>query len=261
MTDFKTLEFRSENGIATITLNRPDAANGLNPELGAELIESANLCDNDPSVRAVVLSANGRFFSVGGDIKAMAGFSDDVGKGIKALADGLHRAISTFARMKAPLIVAVNGMAAGAGFSIAIAADYVIASDAAAFTMAYSKAGLSPDGSSSYYLPRLIGLRRAQELMLTNRVLSAAEAQDWGLINAVVPADELAAEADKIAQTIIAASPESNHCIKQLLLASFDNGPETQMELEGRFIAACAASDNGREGVAAFLDKRKPEFK
>ena len=144
---------------------------------------------------------------------------------------------------------------------MAIAADYVVAAQSAAFTMAYSKVGLSPDGSSSYYLPRLIGLRRAQELMLTNRVLSADEALDWGLVNAVVADEELQATAEKTARLVAKSSPESNAAIKQLLLSSFNNGVETQMELESRHIASCAQSENGREGVAAFLAKRKPEFK
>lgn len=260
MNNDKLIDFSINNGIAYVTLNSPETANSLSPALGQQLIEAAVRCDRSPGVRAVLLSANGKFFSVGGDINAMSGFGDNVAAGIKELADGLHRAISTFARMKAPVIAAVNGMAAGAGFSMAIAADYVVAADSAAFTMAYSKVGLSPDGSSSYYLPRLIGLRKAQELMLTNRVLSASEAVEWGLINAAVPDDEVFASAEKAAKLIASASPESNSAIKQLLLASLNNGVETQMELESRFIADCADSQNGREGVAAFIAKRKPEF-
>ncbi len=255
------IELSIEDGIARLTLNSPDSANSLSPELGLELIDAAVKCDTTPGVRVVLLAANGKFFSVGGDINAMSGFGDNVSAGIKALADGLHRAISTLARMDAPVICAVNGMAAGAGFSMAIAADYVVAAQSAAFTMAYSKVGLSPDGSSSYYLPRLIGLRRAQELMLTNRVLSADEALDWGLVNAVVADEELQATAEKTARLVAKSSPESNAAIKQLLLSSFNNGVETQMELESRHIASCAQSENGREGVAAFLAKRKPEFK
>ena len=202
------IELSIEDGIARLTLNSPDSANSLSPELGLELIDAAVKCDTTPGVRVVLLSANGKFFSVGGDINAMSGFGDNVAAGIKALADGLHRAISTLARMDAPVICAVNGMAAGAGFSMSIAADYVVAGQSAAFTMAYSKVGLSPDGSSSYYLPRLIGLRRAQELMLTNRVLSAEEALDWGLVNAVVADEELQATAEKTARLVAKSSPE-----------------------------------------------------
>ncbi len=147
-----------------------------------ELAAVAALCDV-PEVKAVVLTGAGRFFCAGGDLKAMAASPLGAGPFVKGIADDLHRAISTFARMDAVLITAVNGVAAGAGFSLAVAGDLVLAADNASFTMAYTRAGLSPDGSSSYYLPRLVGVRRAQELMLTNRTLTAAEAADWGLIN------------------------------------------------------------------------------
>ena len=164
---------------------------------------------------------------------------------VKGIADDLHRAISTFARMDAVLITAVNGVAAGAGFSLAVAGDLVLAADNASFTMAYTRAGLSPDGSSSYYLPRLVGVRRAQELMLTNRTLTAAEAADWGLINEVVPAAELEARAQALAEQMASAAKGSSGAVKKLLLASFGSGLEEQMELEGRLIAECADSADG----------------
>jgi 2-(1,2-epoxy-1,2-dihydrophenyl)acetyl-CoA isomerase len=162
--------------------------------------------------------------------------------------------------MDAVLITSVNGVAAGAGFSLAIAGDLVLASDAASFTMAYTKAGLSPDGSSSYYLPRLIGIRRTQELMLTNRTLSAAEAVGWGLINDVVPAAELEARTSALADQLASAAKGSSSAVKKLLLVSFGHTLEEQMDLEGRLIAACADSPDGREGIDAFLTKRAPYF-
>ena len=260
MSNYQTITFSVAEGVARITLNRPEAANGINPELAAELASAAAACDGNPAVRVVILSANGRFFSAGGDVKAMAKMGDGMPAGLKALADDLHKATSTLARMSAPLVVAVNGVAAGAGFSLAIAGDLVIAGESAGFTMAYSKVGLSPDGSSSYFLPRLVGLRKTQELMLTNRQLTAAEAWEWGLINSVVADADLQAEAEKLAALVASASPESNAAIKGLLLQSFGSGLETQMEIEGRTIAGCAATANGREGVAAFVEKRRPKF-
>jgi len=158
------------------------------------------------------------------------------------------------------VIVAVNGMAAGAGFSLAISGDIVLASNKAAFVMAYTKAGLSPDGSSSYYLPRLIGLRRAQELMFTNRQLSATEAYEWGLINEVVDTDMLLKKAINIASELANGSVAANAAVKKLLLSSFENSLETQMEIEGREISERAKSDDGREGISAFIEKRKPDF-
>jgi 2-(1,2-epoxy-1,2-dihydrophenyl)acetyl-CoA isomerase len=162
--------------------------------------------------------------------------------------------------MDAVLITAVNGVAAGAGFSLGIAGDLVLAAESASFTMAYTRAGLSPDGGSTFYLPRLVGLRRAQELMLTNRTLSAAEAAAWGLVNQVVPDGQMADAAESLAQRMAAGSRSSSGAVKKLLLMSFGNGLEEQLEHEGRLIAQCADGTDGREGIDAFLAKRAPEF-
>jgi 2-(1,2-epoxy-1,2-dihydrophenyl)acetyl-CoA isomerase len=162
--------------------------------------------------------------------------------------------------MDAVLIVAVNGIAAGAGFSLAIAGDLVLAGSSASFTMAYTRAGLSPDGSSSFYLPRLVGLRKSQELMLTNRTLSAAEASAWGLVTDVVEDSDLLNRADALATQVASAAKKSNAAVKKLLLMTYGNGLEEQMEIEGRSIAECANSADGREGIDAFVAKRRPEF-
>ena len=153
-----------------------------------------------------------------------------------------------------------GGGSAGAGFSLTLTGDYVIASDAAKFTMAYTAAGLSPDGSSTYYLPRLVGMRRAQELALTNRVLSASEAHAWGLVTRVVAPGDLEAEALTICRQLAAGPGLAQAGVKQLLLGSLGTGLETQMELEGRLIARTAASQDGLEGIAAFLEKRPARF-
>jgi 2-(1,2-epoxy-1,2-dihydrophenyl)acetyl-CoA isomerase len=162
--------------------------------------------------------------------------------------------------MNKPLIVAVNGMAAGAGFSMAVCGDLVLAAESAKFTMAYTAAGLSPDGSASYFLPRLIGMRKTQELMLTNRRLKAEEALEWGLVTQVVADEELAETAMKLAQQLAEGPTLAYGQVKQLLNSSFNNSLETQMELEGRGISAMAASTDGREGIQAFLEKRAPIY-
>ncbi len=261
MSDYKTLQFELNNGVAKITLNRPDAANALNLEMARELMSVAIRCDEDAAVRAVLITANGKLFCAGGDIQDFAEAGDQVGMLAKEITSNLHAAISRFARMDAPLITAVNGAAAGAGFSLAIAADLALAAESAKFTVAYTAIGASPDGSSSYYLPRLVGMRRAQELMLTNRRLSAAEAAEWGLITRVVPDDELSAAAEKLAAQVAKGPTAANGMVKKLLLGSFEQSLETQMELEARGIAAMLQNEDGREGVAAFLGKRAPEFK
>src|ERR1700733_14971418 len=158
----------------------------MNDTMTRELADAARRCDHS-AAKVVVLTGAGRFFSAGGDLRAMASSSSTAGQYVKTIADDLHRAISTFARMDAVLIIAVNGVAAGAGFSLAVTGDLVLAAESASFTMAYTRAGLSPDGSSSYYLPRLIGITKTKELMLTNRTLTSAEASQWGLVTEVVP--------------------------------------------------------------------------
>jgi 2-(1,2-epoxy-1,2-dihydrophenyl)acetyl-CoA isomerase len=258
VTEYETITFEQADAITRITLNRPDAANGMNDTMTRELADAASRCDTD-ATKVVVLTGSGRFFCAGGDLKSFA-VAPSRGRFIKGVADDLHRAISTFARMDAVLITSINGVAAGAGFSIAVTGDLVLAAESASFTMAYTKAGLSPDGSSSYYLPRLIGIRKTQELMLTNRTLSAADASQWGLVTEVVPDAELAARTDELASQMVCTSRQSNGAVKTLLLSTFKNSVEEQMELEGRLIAAAAESPDGTEGVDAFMEKRKAEF-
>lgn len=259
MPQYQTITVDQSGPVARITLNRPDAANGMNDTMTRELAQAAAWCDNDRT-KVVTLTGAGRFFCAGGDLKSIAA-SGDPGAFVKGIADALHRALSTFARMDAVLITAVNGVAAGAGFSLAIAGDLVLAAESSSFTMAYTKAGLSPDGSSSYVLPRLVGLRRAQELMITNRMLNAQDASQWGLVTTVVPdGGELVNATDELAARIAAGARKSNSAVKKLLLSTYGAGLEEQMEYEARLIADCAASVDGREGIDAFLGKRKPEF-
>jgi 2-(1,2-epoxy-1,2-dihydrophenyl)acetyl-CoA isomerase len=253
-----TLEHR--DGVATLTLNRPKAANSIDIPLARELMDAAIACDDDPATRALILTGAGPMFCAGGDLRSFAEAGLAISSRLKELTAYLHAAISRLTRMNAPVIAAVNGMAAGAGFSLAIAADFTLASDAAGFVMAYTNAGLVPDGSSTFFLPRRIGDRRTRELMLTNRKLSAAEALDWGLVNQVVPADELMAAATKLATTLAAGPTRSFGATKALLNETFEHGLETQMELEARAIAAASISADGQEGIRAFLEKRKPQF-
>ncbi len=259
MTEYETIGFERSGPIARITLNRPKAANGINHVLARELAQAASFCADDPALKVVTLTGSGRFFCAGGDLKAVAA-QEDTGTYLEHLAGALHESISSFARMDALLIVGVNGTAAGAGFSLAVTGDLVVAAESASFTMAYTRAGLSPDGGASYYLPRLIGLRRTQELMLSNRTLSAAEALDWGLLHRVVPADELTKAVDELAAQFAAGPRHANANVKKLLLVSSDHTLEQQLAREAAFISAASVEPDGREGVAAFIDKRPPAF-
>ena len=258
MTEYQTIKLAQSGAVSRITLNRPDAANGMDDTMTRELADAARRCDTE-GTKVVVLTGTGRFFCAGGDLKSFAS-APDRGLHVKGVADDLHRAISSFSRMDAVLITAVNGTAAGAGFSIAVTGDLVLAAESASFTMAYTKVGLSPDGSSSYFLPRLIGVTKTKELMLTNRVLSAQEASQWGLVTEVVPDDQLAARADALAEKMAATAAGSNGAVKALMLSTFSSALEEQMEFESRLIANRARSADGREGIDAFMAKRKPEF-
>ena len=252
--EYQTLLFEPGT-ITRITLNRPNAANGLDDVLCAELADAAARCSE---AKVVLLTGSGRFFCAGGDLRAMAASPLGPGAFVKGIADDLHTAMQIFARMDAVLITAVNGTAAGAGFSLAVSGDLVLADESASFTMAYTRAGLSPDGGSSYLLPRLVGLRRAQELILTNRTLSAAEALDWGLVTEV--AADLPARADQLAAEIVAGSGTANGAVKRLLRETYRNDYAEQLALEAALIAANADAADGQEGIDAFLNKRSPQF-
>lgn len=260
MSNYSNLTLEEQNGVAKITLNRPDAANALNVDLARELMQAAIAVSESETVRAVILSGNGKLFCAGGDIQSFGAAGDNVGGLIKEITAYLHAAVSRLTRMDAPLVVAVNGAAAGAGFSLALIGDMVLAAESAKFSMAYTGIGASPDGSSTYFLPRLIGLRRTQELMFTNRRLTAAEAEDWGMVNRVVADAELMSEAEKLAAQLAAGPRRSHGVIKRLLASTFNESLETQMEVESQGIAAMMNNADGREGVAAFKEKRKPTF-
>ena len=229
--------------------------------MARELCEVANRCSTDAGLRAAVLTGSGeQAFCAGGDIAIFGAHLEELEPLVKEMTTYLHAAISRFARMRAPLIAAVNGVAAGAGLGLAACCDLVVAAETATFTSAYTRIGLAPDGGSTYFLNRILGPRRAMELFLTNRVLSAAEALDWGLVNQVVPADHLTQEADALARQLAEGPTAAYASVKRLLESAPHAGLETQMEQESLAIAAAGASTDGREGIRAFLEKRPPRF-
>lgn len=259
MPDYTAITFALSDHVAHITISRPEAANSLNRDLATDLMNVSLHCHEDPDIRAVVITGEGRLFCAGGDLKSFSA-ADDISSYIRETATFLHVAMSRFSRMDAPLIAAVNGAAAGAGMSIACASDLVLAGESARFTMAYTRAGLTPDGSSTYFLPRIVGLRRALELTLTNRVLTAQEAADWGIVTRVVPDNELLAEAAALATELAQGPTGAFGATKRLIHSGWRESLETQMEHESVAIAHQASSPEGREGVAAFLEKRPPGF-
>jgi 2-(1,2-epoxy-1,2-dihydrophenyl)acetyl-CoA isomerase len=254
------LLFDLTDGVATVTLNRPDAANAIDLDMGRDLMHAAIRCDEDSGIRAVILNARGKMFCAGGDVKSFAAAEAGLPVVLKELTVYLHAAVSRFARMRAPLIAAVHATAAGAGFSLAMAADFVIAAKFAKFVMAYTGIGFAPDGGSTWVLPRLIGPRRAAELMITNRVLSAPEALAWGLVSRVVEDDRVQEEAGALARTLASGPTAAYGAVKRLLLESGQNGIETQMEREAQEIAATARTEDARGAIRAFVEKKKPRF-
>lgn len=257
---FETLLYETRDGVAYITLNREAAANAINLQMGRDLMLVALRCDEDPGVRAVLIRAKGKIFCAGGDLGSFSSAGEGMPRLLKELTTYLHAAISRFARMRAPVVAAVHGSAAGAGFSLACASDLLVCAESAKFTLAYTRVGLTPNGSSTYYLPRLIGTRRALELMLTNRVLSSQEALAWGLVNRVVADDQLAQESESLARQLATGPTLAFGGVKQLLLSSANESLETQLEHEARAIADAARSSDAREGIEAFFAKRRAKF-
>jgi 2-(1,2-epoxy-1,2-dihydrophenyl)acetyl-CoA isomerase len=257
---YDSLRFEIKDGVGLIRLNRPDDGNAITLEMAGEMLEVALRCDEDPAVRAVVLTGSGKMFCAGGDLKVFAAQGDGISGYLKKVTQALHAAISRFNWMDAPVIGAINGTAAGGGLSLALATDIAIAAESAKFTLAYTKVGLTPDGSSSYFLARLVGLRRAKEMALLNPVLSAGQALEWGLINRVVADDQVLPSALEMAHRLAEGPTLALGATKRLILAGATESLESQMEKESRVIAAMAGNADGREGLAAFIGKRIPRF-
>lgn len=248
------------DGVATLTLNRPDAGNAMNMELVCALRAHADGLAGREDVRVLVIRSSGRMFCVGGDLGWMASH-DDREAALRALADELHAALLALRALPAPVVAVVHATAAGAGLSLAAFADIAIAGHSASFVTSYTKVGLSPDGGSTWMLPRLVGTRRAAELIMLNPRLDAADAVAAGLITRAVPDDELAAAANAIIATLRDGSLAANSAAKRLLNASSDATFPEQLEREAASIAALAAGAEGLEGVSAFLERRRPDFR
>jgi 2-(1,2-epoxy-1,2-dihydrophenyl)acetyl-CoA isomerase len=251
------------DGVGWITLNRPKAYNAINTDLAERLLDAVIRCDEDDEVRALVITGKGPSFCSGGDIRQMmdaVARDGDAAVFLKRLTVSLHEATATVAHMSKPVIMAVNGAAAGAGFSLALAGDLVLAGENARFTVAYTAIGLAPDGSSTFTLPRLIGPKRAFELICTNRPLSANEARELGLVSHVFPTAQFIEKVREYAVSVAQGPTVALGYAKKLLTLSAQSSLETQMEHERRAIAACGRTGDFREGADAFFAKRPAKF-
>lgn len=248
------------DGVAHLRFTRPEGANAMNSEFARDLREAMIAISFDDEVKAVSVTADGKVFSAGGDLKYFA----SLGPGLPVAAAGLvtdyHAATYRMNRTPKPFVAGVRGAAGGAGMSLMCAFDLVVAGESAKFTMGYTKAAMTPDGTSSYFLARHIGLRRAMELTLTNRVLTAAEALDWGLVNQVVPDDDVDAAAADLAASLAAGAARSLGVAKRLIYEGFESSLEEAGEREGHAITETMATPDGIEGISAFAARREPKF-
>lgn len=256
------LLFAVADGVARITLNRPLAGNAMTGPMVQALLDAAVACDVDPAVRCVVLTGAGRHFCAGGDLGALRAMLDaGAAVPVGTQTGQLHSAISRFARMPKPVLALVNGPAAGAGMSLALVGDVVLAARSARFSTAYRAIGLTADGGLSWQLPRLVGLRRAQELLFTRRSLDAAAAADLGLVTALCDDDALATEGERYAAMLSGSPVGAIGATKHLLLASYGADLEGQLEREARSITRAVQGAEFAEGVAAAVERRAPTFR
>ena len=251
------IDYSLRDGVAWITMASGDQGNPINPAWGEAMLAAVRRARADQA-RVVVLRATGRFFCVGGDV-ASFGSAGDIGDHIDDLAEALHRIVSDLQRLDAVVVSAVQGFAAGAGFPLAAAADIVVASESARFTLGYTKLGYSVDGGSSL-LVHTLGLHRMLRLALLNDVLTAAEAQAAGLVARVVPDESLEAEVASIVERLATGPASAQASVKRLLRDAVEPAPEQAMRRESLAIRRNAALPDGIEGVAAFLEKRAPSF-
>ena len=258
---YETLDFSIKDSVARITLNRPDASNSINLELAKDLMYAAIQCSEDKAVRVVVITGAGKVFSAGGDVKAFVAQGENLPYYLRDVSTHLHAAVSKLARLDAPVIAAVNGVAAGAGLGLVCASDFALAAESARFTMAYTRIGLAPDGGSTYYLTRLVGFRKALELTLTNRQLSANEALELGIVSQVVPDDELMTKVEALANELASGATKAYGAAKRLIHNAWVETLETQMELESQALCSMSHTADAKEAIAAFVEKRTPKLK
>jgi 2-(1,2-epoxy-1,2-dihydrophenyl)acetyl-CoA isomerase len=250
------------DGTARITLNRPESANAIDVALARALQESVARVAEADGIRVVLLTGAGDRFCGGGDVRSFAQ-SADLAANLDEVLAHLHPAVAMLGELEVPVVASVQGSAAGAGLALVAGADLVLAAYSATFVMAYTGIGLVPDGGSTWYLPRVIGPRRALELSLTNWALSADEAHEWGLVTRVLPDSELVEKTEAFVAQLAAGPTQAYAAAKRLLRSSASESAslENQLALEASEMVTAGRTADGVEGVRAFAEKRKPEFR
>lgn len=255
----ETVLRESSDGVLTLTLNRPEALNSFTVEMKEALLAALKDAARDKEVRAIVLTGAGRGFSAGQDLKErQAPGVSDLGTELRVRYNPI---ILAMRRLEKPIIGAINGVAAGAGISIAMACDIVLASDKATFIEAFTRVGLVPDTGSTWFLPRLVGMSRAAEMMFTADPVDAATAERIGLVNRVVPADELMVQANALATKLAQSAPIALALAKRALNRAYETNLEEALEYEAQLQSVAGRSNDHKEGVAAFVEKRPAKFR
>lgn len=259
MSDYASVTFELADDVATIRLAQPDRGNPFDLTLCSEFSSAAERCD-DPQVRAVLIEAEGRFFSVGGDLALLTPSRDEMERYIRAAPIALHPGVSRLARIDAPVVVAIDGLAAGVGVSIVAGADVVVAGPGAQFYAAYGGIGLGADGGGTYYLPRRVGAGRARSFYLRNQKWPAQQAHDWGLVDILVEGDPTAV-AREVAQELAAGPTRAHGGIKRLMAGAFDTPLAAHLDEEARTILETARTDDAWEAINAVAAKERPLFR
>jgi 2-(1,2-epoxy-1,2-dihydrophenyl)acetyl-CoA isomerase len=249
----------TENGVAYITLNRPDKLNSFNREMALLLQQLLDDCAADDAIRCIYITGAGKGFCAGQDLAEVV---DPNGPGMqKILVEHYNPIISRLRSISKPIVAAVNGVAAGAGANLALACDIVVAADSASFIQAFSKIGLIPDSGGTYHLPKLIGFQRASALMMLGDKVPAIEALQMGMLYKIFPADTFIPESKKLAQQLAQMPTKALGYIKEALNASLTSDLQQQLATEDKLQQQAASTNDFKEGVASFLEKRNPAFK
>jgi 2-(1,2-epoxy-1,2-dihydrophenyl)acetyl-CoA isomerase len=263
--NYQTILLEKENGILTLTLNRPDRLNALNEQMAEELIEALEAVDQDEEVRVLVITGAGRAFCSGADVRdRFLTLIEQRKRGeekVVHLGGFAERCCLALRKLRQPVIASINGAAVGFGCTFALACDIRLASEEARMGMVFVRVGLTPEFGSTYFLPRLVGIAKACELVFSGKIIDAREAREIGLVNQVVPPEQLRAATYELAKSIAEGPPLAIQLAKRGLYQGLDNDLLTQLQFESFALNVCRATDDHEEGARAFLEKRKPVFK